>query len=515
MANRQTIDELFRDRLSNHEVSPPLRNWKIIQSGLPGPKPFYQNPLFLVGVATAALIMGSIIGYWSSEQAYNRTQTFQQQAPTPYRYDNNHQNGQGTSTTISTSPAVQQQFVPVPDNSFAKSAIPVPPANNIGQKQAAKRFAPKEPLESTDRQKQMTLLLPPSSLPTTDTKTEAVMEKSTLPAAYTPLSDIGIGKNTSNQSQMLAFEKDNTGITYTNGGKQQLPPDNPLLRAAHITDQQSSVAADAAAFVPQPLTKDSRAEKTSNDAHAFYYMEKVPSAGETLLSVQAQAGKQSIETPIVAQNALLTAPAPIKLPRNNTSGFSIGMLGMANHTWVLGKSVSDPATVGELTSQFDMGNSFGAVMSYDWSKKWGVSVDVLHTQQGQTYTRNISGEIKNTQLHMTYWQIPLTVHYKHPHYSRFFNRLSSCNVGMGLQYSLLQSAEIPLDNPALQNGLLKKHNWGVVLDADYDLSLSKHIYLNVGVRGTLSTGSNGFALPWFNSTNNALLGVKSGIYYKF
>lgn len=523
MANRQSIDELFRDRLGKHEVTPPLRNWKIIQGGLPKPKPFYQSPLFLAGVAAIALIMGGIIGYWSSEQTH-RTQTFQHQT-TPYRYNNN--SGQGTSTPFSTTQ--QQQFAPATDIQHP----PVSDTDNSAATQSnvsnssssAPMFVQPKNAATEGATKKNTTTLPAVDMPLSEIKSKT-----------NPATDYGLAMNTKN----VLYDKRNTEATHiglysalstisaiaiphsdniaSKGNNGSLLEQQQNMSSATIMGQtaQTDVASTTKHAGNATTLLNTGASNEKAAAANDIYLEKLSSSGG-ILQVLAQAGKQRMETPLVSQNALLAAAAvpPTQLPNRNISCFSFGILGMANQTWILGKSASDPATIGELTPKFDMGHTYGAALTYNWSKNWGISAEVLSSKQGQTYARNIDGEWKTTQLNMSYVQIPLTVRYKYPHQSRLFNRQSACNIGMGLQYASLQRAEIPLDNLAIQNNILQKHNWGLVVDADYDLSLSKHLYLNAGVRGTLSRGSSSFALPWLNSTNTVLVGLKGGLYYKF
>ncbi|HRI29150.1 MAG TPA: hypothetical protein PK715_13920, partial [Chitinophagales bacterium] len=61
------IDDIFKQTLENHEVSPPFSNWDKIQSQLPQKRAFYQRKSFKAGLLSLLLFLSGVTWYVTTQ----------------------------------------------------------------------------------------------------------------------------------------------------------------------------------------------------------------------------------------------------------------------------------------------------------------------------------------------------------------------------------------------------------------------------------------------------------------
>jgi len=263
----------------------------------------------------------------------------------------------------------------------------------------------------------------------------------------------------------------------------------------------------------------------------------VPSLPTTVLARKVK--KVSVPTPLpmIASNGRLTFDKieAVKKPEKKidflggykekiakTKGLSFGFFGSINNTSLWSRQASDANVNGSLSPNLDFGTSYGLALSYDFTPNYGIQLEwIIDSKQGQKYynfrpQNNAKMRHNYTDINLRYTHFPVLFKYKFNRYSDLTKQPSVINYLVGFQYGWLKSAEINMDNPVIQNDLLKKNSFGFVLGMDYDLYLTKNYLFSVGARSSLSTNSNSLvSLPFGQKTKNLLFGIKAGLTYRF
>ncbi len=205
-----------------------------------------------------------------------------------------------------------------------------------------------------------------------------------------------------------------------------------------------------------------------------------------------------------------------------TTGLSFGVFGTINNTSLWSSRASEANVNGTLNPNLDFGTSYGLALSYDFTPNYGIQLEwIIDSKQGQKYYNfrpqpNARMRHNYTDINLRYTHFPVLFKYKFNRYSDLTKQPSVINYLIGFQYGWLKSAEINMDNPVIQNDLLQKNSFGLVLGMDYDLYLTKNYLFSVGARSSLSTNSNSLvSLPFGQKTKNLLFGIKAGLTYRF
>ncbi|OWY22481.1 hypothetical protein C7N43_08745 [Sphingobacteriales bacterium UPWRP_1] len=450
------IDDLFRQALENHEVSPPFRNWDKIQQHLPESVPFYRKPSFKAGMA-AVLVLTISLGVLTTRYFLS---------PVP-----------------ATQLAIQEPAAP-------ENSLPY-----VAGKSHAEGVAPPGVLARQAPQQSTGIpIVHPSIQPLSENNATLRhhSSKSAAPAR---------GKQgTAPESTPLA------------GVLQQQPP------VLHSTAEgvNNTVAIDLTKINPAGGTKmPSNTLINSNfaaETKAVQAVEPLPPALAQTITQNQTAGHNVI-------NAVSVIGKP-KKPK--THGLYLGSFYSVHNSWLLNnKALEATKNIDAIHYRFRTGKSYGMNAGIDFSANWGLQTEwVIKSVQGQalSYRPLESVTNQNTEINLTYTYVPVLLKYKFNRTLKLTGQPAVLNYVAGVQYGTLKSAEINLNNPILQENLLKKSLWGVVAGVDYDVYLTPNYFITLGARASFSTSSGRFTqinMPGNGTANQLVWGLRAGLNYRF
>lgn len=207
-----------------------------------------------------------------------------------------------------------------------------------------------------------------------------------------------------------------------------------------------------------------------------------------------------------------------------TRGFHIGGFTSAHNNWILNPALKETVTPNsKLTHQLDFGYTYGLAMGYEFSRKWGLQLEwIVNSEQGQRFTKealyNAAAGDSDTDINLTYTYFPVLLKYRNQRMFSLTKQPLVVNYIAGIQYGMLKSAEINIENPIVQDDLLQLSSWGFVWGMDYDFYLNKNYFLTFGARTSLSTSSDSRYKPVFpttNTSNRLLIGLRASFNYQF
>lgn len=197
-------------------------------------------------------------------------------------------------------------------------------------------------------------------------------------------------------------------------------------------------------------------------------------------------------------------------------GLHVGLIGGGALTGIRNRQLAESSAISP--QGMALHAHYGLKVGYDFSEHFGIHAYLVNARHEQRYTLNthrINTE-QSTSVKLQYTQIPVLARYSFNMPTRFGLPMQlSCLAGV--QYGMLSSAAIHLNNPTLQETLLRKSSWGVVGGFDYDIYLTPSYYFSLGTRATIATPTNSFgqvAVPNAKTTNNISFGLQAGITYK-
>lgn len=207
-------------------------------------------------------------------------------------------------------------------------------------------------------------------------------------------------------------------------------------------------------------------------------------------------------------------------------GFSIGIKGMPQNTWLLNQDDSDAGTFGYVST---WGSAFGIALHNNFGEAAGLEIDILYSQQGQKFELKTPGGdlIGEGQTKVTYLKIPVLFAFSsNPGASTQFYGT------VGPQFSLLQKAEGEFDGEEFNDisadvelkDAYSSLDIGAVLSLGAQFSLNDELTLKTGLRldygftdaedKDLEVDGSPYHEDGRAKTSNALGGLEIGLFYK-
>ncbi len=464
MSNRH-IDDVFKDALENHEISPPFRNWDSIQHHLPRPKPFYLQSTFKAGLAALFVLVAGFSTYNIQKHWTN---------PAEKSLSTGQINNDQTISSSDLNKSGNPNTLPTLDN-----------ASNQSTDNSQSIFNN----SNTNSLSENTATLNPLSTKSTSKAKHGFQAKETV---KTTNLNFNQSKNTSISGANTDIPKRNisegNSLTNINTGK-------------GITNIPDDVKSSNIASSSEPVTQ----LEGEN-------VEYLPKSDATQIS-----------EPNNAKHNVINAVGLIGKPKKNrTNGLYFGSFyGVHVSRLLNNQALNATKNVEDLQYRMHSGHSYGFVSGYDFSSSWGIQTEwVVKSLEGQNikYKPLESVTYRETQINLTYTNVPVLVKYRFTRIARMTKQPTTLNLLAGVQYGVLKSAEINLNNPTMHSNLLKKSTWGIIGGLDYDVYLNRNYFLSFGARASFATSSNSFThieLPDKNSANHLLLGLRASFNYRF
>jgi hypothetical protein len=466
MSNRH-IDDVFKEALENHEISPPFRNWDEIQQHLPQPKPFYLQSTFKAGLAALFVLVAgfstfSIQKHWTN--------------PAEKGISTGQINNDRTGFSSELNKSSNSNTLPTLDNASNQSTDH---SNSIFNN------------SNTNSLSENTTTLTPLSTKSTSTAKHGIQAKETVKKTIRNF----------NQSKKASISGADTDIS--NGKISNANSLTNINTGKGITNIPDDVKSSNIASSSEPVLV------TQLEGENVEYLPKsdVPQISE----------------PNNAKHNVINAVGLIGKPKKNrTNGLYFGSFyGVHVSRLLNNQALNATKNVEDLQYRMHSGHSYGFVSGYDFSSSWGVQTEwTVKSLEGQNikYKPLESVTYRETQINLTYTNVPVLVKYRFTRTARLTKQPTTLNLLAGVQYGVLKSAEINLNNPTIHSNLLKKSTWGIIGGLDYDVYLSRNYFLSFGARAGFATSSNSFThveLPDKNSANHLLLGLRASFNYRF
>jgi len=169
-------------------------------------------------------------------------------------------------------------------------------------------------------------------------------------------------------------------------------------------------------------------------------------------------------------------------------GFSLGVKGVAQNTWLINETDSDAGSVAYVST---WGSAFGLALRYNFAPGAGIGVDILRSDQGQRREFRSGGMATGEfDFDLTYLKIPVLFTFtSDPEKGAMFYG------NIGPQFSLLQEVEIVdletdevIDltaggaSDAEAEDLYTDLDFGAVLAFGGRFRLGESLFLNTGIR---------------------------------
>ena len=521
--NGHSIDDLFKRGLENHEVIPSFKTWDNIQYQLPVATPFYKKPLFIYGMLAG---FAMLIGLSSLSYYLLQNQTAEQQTPIAIEQLMNGKNSHHTSQNanhLADNLATEKKV----DNTYHRAKKPnilvdnqaiisddkTATNSNIYQNINSFSEITKEYNRNIDKSKNnhfstAKTVFNQNKRNTSTSKNIAKNRVASSPIRAVANADVF---RISGRKNKVSATKENSIL---NTKKADTAINNNFIDA----ENNGNFTSNLPAYLP--FSRQKGTSFSSKNAHInASQINKLP-----LLEALQINNEMIWETETSETSATIEKPIDFPIDPNVASitGMYFSTFAGINNTWILNSEAVD-ATVnsGKLNYLLDFGSTYGFATGYDFSPHWGLQIEwIVSSKQGQRYTHLEHGATttSTTDVNLVYTYLPVLAKFRMSKISKLTKQPIVLNYVGGVQYGILKSAEIPVNNPIIHEDLYKKNSWGFVLGADYNMALSKHYAVSIGGRASISTTSknaNEFIFPNKKTSNNILLGARASLHYRF
>ncbi len=526
MSNK--FDDIFREQLGDHSITPPPRVWTDMVDDLPLPIPFYKQPAFIVSSTITSLLFLALISY------------FFLQAPTTTSNQDELSATSRTSYTYSLLPAITKVDRPqittkkdAPTQLLASNQYPSTPSPNYSDTQPVYHLTTNR-LQSAEQ----SMVNPMPDVEETKSTIEETLQVVDMIAVPTimPVTTNNQISQTLSPSNPQSFKPSNPQSfkpSVLQTLKPSSVPQSPYYPSFELEERDRSLASGINVLAPTPVDIDVEQAVVQNTI--INTTEKDQAVKPTPLAAPIVPMPAPAIEKINPASVLVVQATEEELEKRpldkeskvphiaDANKLYFGTFGSVHNNWLLAnEGLSSAVNNKGLDQMLDFGHAYGFVLGYDITKNFGLQAEwIIKSHQGQKFdTYNAAKRTRQfeTDINLVYSQFPLLFKYRRSRYSGLTKQPIVTNWSAGVQYGVLRSAEINADNPIFQQDLLKQSSWGWVFGVDYDIYLSKNYFVTLGARSSLSTTSDSFnqlRFPGPNRTNNLLFGLRGGISYRF
>lgn len=222
-------------------------------------------------------------------------------------------------------------------------------------------------------------------------------------------------------------------------------------------------------------------------------------------------------------------------------GFNAGVSAMFNNSWILNQNnfetldQCNAIAKSELAYRFKFGYSVGAVLGYNFNRKYGLQTSINYNKAGQRYKDTFQPGATCPDpytveriVDLRYIQIPLHFKYKFDAGKNFrMYTLVGPQIGFltGVkeEVTILGEKRTDLTDP---NEKFNKFDWGVSIGAGTEYFFTENLYVNLGLMAYYgiadANGARIKQLEWFSkndvsyqSSHNFRVGLIVGVHYLF
>ena len=470
----QNFDELFKEGLFDHEVTPPQHVWENMQGELHSPRAKTKELFVKSASLIVALLLSVSLGYYAHT---GKT------AASPEAANNLSNESHPTASG--------SFFSPSHIDEKNDRLLPFRTFGNRIQNQYGSLFSPTSP--NLLKIKRASFAAPTAAILTGSVQTGGTRTFATSGKT----NELGANQALISGSHTLAASQ--TAFPYKKEALGHTANTN-LTNVGLILNDQSAALPD----VENPTQLPLLAAADIANTHKAGDIEARPFERATKERVRKTAAK---------------------LPNKSiakTTGFYFGGIGSINSSWIFNREAIKENPQGKLTYRPDFGTAYGFAMGYDFNEAWGLEMNwIVNSHQGQKFLqfRPESKRNNQTDINLTYTYFPVLLKYKmQKTIGGKKLRPFVVNYLFGIQYGKLRAAEINLYNAGIQSDLLQKTNWGLVMGIDTHWYLTDHYFLSLGLRSSISASSqnsNSIVMPGPGKTNNLLVGLQAGLHYRF
>lgn len=487
--NLHNFDEVFREKLYAHEVTPPPLLFEQIKTQIALQNPtisantnFWQKHKSAFIASALSLMLGAFLAslYWVNNIKYY----------TPKNKPLVH------STIPNTAPNNTNLIAP-PTATPLTTIAPLPTNNAQLYNTTAQT-----PLAATPN---INILHSEQQNPIAEIKTKNT-NKSPQHVLKNEMQNTEIQQNI-NKNDILHTATANNDFTYQ--ASNSLQNSALLAYTQTLTTQVSTNAATSILSNPKIIANTNTALEPLNPT-------------QHLLVTASSANPLPQPAPTTSYK---TNKNPYLQP-TKTTGLHGGYFATFNNTWIINPQAMK-ATKNKLDYKLTFGRDYGFNIGYDFNEKMGIQAEyIVSSWQGQKYqyqSQSVSSilpnetkKIVNTDINLRYTAVPVL--FKYHTLNNKHSQPKVLNYSAGIECGMLKTAEINLNNTYLHRDLLKKYTLGVTLGIDYDMYIARNYYFSVGTHAKLTTTTNSITeinLPSKFTSNNLIMGIRAGLNYRF
>ncbi len=175
---------------------------------------------------------------------------------------------------------------------------------------------------------------------------------------------------------------------------------------------------------------------------------------------------------------------------NINRGFHIGAFIGINSVWLNKKQFSTDENTTAIKPKFQLGKAYGINIGYDYSDRWGITMEWQIAEQGQKYSMQQIGEDHRCvkEVNLLYTKFPILMKYKQMFINHYNSKPIALSFLFGPQVSLLLKKEILMDGNKIQsNAKYNKFEFGLIGGFDFDLFMTRNLSLTIGGRTGFGT----------------------------
>lgn len=191
-----------------------------------------------------------------------------------------------------------------------------------------------------------------------------------------------------------------------------------------------------------------------------------------------------------------------------------------SNTWLLNSDTYNGFDKNNLNqTNFSFGNAYAALLGYSFSNKYTLQAEwLINNKQEQDYVIYCEGKQLQKQIKINYTNFNLLIKKKGNERTLKNKWPVTLNYIAGIQYGRIKSISRTVnDKTKLITHRYKKNNYGIILGAEYQLTIKQLWLVSAGIRadiGLRNIYAGTATIPTsFNRTYNSSLGINVGVSY--
>ena len=199
-------------------------------------------------------------------------------------------------------------------------------------------------------------------------------------------------------------------------------------------------------------------------------------------------------------------------------GLHVAAVYQLHSKWISKQNTYESFGKNKLSYTFGLGNAYGLAVGYDFSSIFGMQIEyIAQSEHGQDYEEIIKKKVVKKSMALNYTQFPLLFKLKSSRMSGFTNKPLVINYLAGIQYGVLKSAQLTVNNQSMDISNRFLHtDFAAIFGVETDVFLSHRLFFSSGIRfeyGLKDINAEGWKMQNAGKSQNILSGISFGLHY--